>query len=57
MKLAALALLTHPLLILVPTGIFAATDWGIKAETIRGAWVFPSPLPVHFVLGQQRLRV
>ena len=32
MKLAMLALLIHPLLILMPTGLFAATDWGIKAE-------------------------
>jgi potassium-transporting ATPase potassium-binding subunit len=37
MKLAALALLIHPLLILVPTGIFAATDWGLKAESNPGA--------------------
>jgi K+-transporting ATPase ATPase A chain len=32
MKLAALAMLAHPLLILIPTGLFVATDWGIKSE-------------------------
>lgn len=32
MKLASLALLAHPLLILIPAGLFVATDWGIKAE-------------------------
>ncbi|MGO9951896.1 MAG: potassium-transporting ATPase subunit KdpA [Dissulfurispiraceae bacterium] len=31
MQLATIALLVHPLMILMPTGIFAATDWGIKA--------------------------
>jgi potassium-transporting ATPase potassium-binding subunit len=40
MKLAVLALLVHPLMILVPTGIFAATDWGIKAESNPGAHGF-----------------
>ncbi len=32
MKLAMLALLVHPLLILEPSGLYAATNWGIKAE-------------------------
>ena len=36
MKLAALALLIHPLMILAPTGLFAATDWGTKAENNPG---------------------
>ena len=36
MKLAMLALLVHPILILLPTGIFAAGDWGIKAEANPG---------------------
>lgn len=40
MKLAALALLAHPLLILVPTGYFAATDWGIKAQNNPAAHGF-----------------
>jgi potassium-transporting ATPase potassium-binding subunit len=39
-KLAVIALLVHPLMILVPTGIFAATDWGIKAENNPGAHGF-----------------
>jgi potassium-transporting ATPase potassium-binding subunit len=36
MKLAVIALLVHPLLILGPTGLFAATDWGAKAESNPG---------------------
>jgi potassium-transporting ATPase potassium-binding subunit len=32
MKLAMIALLVHPIMILFPTGYFAATDWGTKAE-------------------------
>ena len=35
-KLAVIALLVHPLMILLPTGLFAATDWGIKAESNPG---------------------
>jgi K+-transporting ATPase ATPase A chain len=31
MKLAMLALLVHPFLILMPTGLFAVSDWGAKA--------------------------
>jgi K+-transporting ATPase ATPase A chain len=38
MKLAMLALLVHPIMILMPAGLFAATDWGIKAgSTNSGA--------------------
>ena len=44
MKLAALALLIHPLMILAPTGLFAATDWGIKAESNPGAHGFSEVL-------------
>jgi K+-transporting ATPase ATPase A chain len=40
MKLASLAMLAHPLLILIPTGIFVATDWGLKAENNPGAHGF-----------------
>jgi K+-transporting ATPase ATPase A chain len=40
MKLASLALLAHPLLILMPTGLFVATDWGIKAENNPAAHGF-----------------
>jgi potassium-transporting ATPase potassium-binding subunit len=32
MKLAMIALLVHPILILGPSGLFAATSWGMKAE-------------------------
>jgi potassium-transporting ATPase potassium-binding subunit len=37
MKLATIALLVHPLMILMPTGLFAATDWGLKAVSNPGA--------------------
>src|SRR5262249_45156459 len=40
MKLASLALLAHPLMILIPTGIFVASDWGIKAVNNPGAHGF-----------------
>jgi K+-transporting ATPase ATPase A chain len=40
MKLASLAMLTHPLLILIPTGLFAATDWGVKAQNSPAAHGF-----------------
>jgi K+-transporting ATPase ATPase A chain len=40
MKLAMLALLVHPVLILGPTGLFAATDWGIKAQNNPGSHGF-----------------
>jgi potassium-transporting ATPase potassium-binding subunit len=36
MKLAVIALLVHPLLILGPSGLFSATDWGVKAESNPG---------------------
>jgi potassium-transporting ATPase potassium-binding subunit len=35
-KLAIIALLIHPLMILFPTGLFAATDWGMKATSNPG---------------------
>jgi potassium-transporting ATPase potassium-binding subunit len=35
-KLAVIALLVHPLLILGPSGLFAATPWGINAESNPG---------------------
>ena len=40
MKLALLALLAHPLLILIPAGLFVATDWGIKAQNNPAAHGF-----------------
>jgi K+-transporting ATPase ATPase A chain len=36
MKLAMIALLVHPILILEPSGLFAATDWGAKAISNNG---------------------
>ncbi len=36
MKLAMIALLVHPILILGPSGLFAATAWGTKAESNPG---------------------
>ena len=33
MKLAALTLLSHPLMILLPTGVFVATTWGMALTT------------------------
>jgi K+-transporting ATPase ATPase A chain len=40
MKLAMLALLVHPILILGPTGLFAARAWGAEAENNPGAHGF-----------------
>jgi K+-transporting ATPase ATPase A chain len=36
-KLAIIALLVHPLMILIPTGLFAATTWGLNAVSNPGA--------------------
>src|ERR1700736_3778890 len=36
MKLAMLALLIHPIMILAPVGLFAATDWGLKTTNNPG---------------------
>jgi K+-transporting ATPase ATPase A chain len=44
MKLAMLALLIHPVLILMPTGLFAALDWGTKAANNPGAHGFSEVL-------------
>ena len=40
MKLAMIALLVHPILVLGPSGLFAATDWGTKAEANPAAHGF-----------------
>jgi K+-transporting ATPase ATPase A chain len=40
MKLAMLALLVHPILVLGPTGLFAALNWGTKATNNPGAHGF-----------------
>jgi K+-transporting ATPase ATPase A chain len=44
MKLAMLALLVHPIMILGPTGLFAALDWGTKATNNPGAHGFSEVL-------------
>jgi K+-transporting ATPase ATPase A chain len=44
MKLAMLALLVHPILILGPTGIFSATSWGTKSMNNPGAHGFAEVL-------------
>ena len=44
MKLATLALLVHPFMILFPTGLFAATVWGLKAASNPGAHGFSQML-------------
>ncbi len=44
MKLAMIALLIHPIMILMPTGLFAATDWGNKAMNNPGAHGFSEVL-------------
>jgi potassium-transporting ATPase potassium-binding subunit len=40
MKLAIIALLVHPLMVLMPTGLFAGTSWGTKAEANPGSHGF-----------------
>jgi K+-transporting ATPase ATPase A chain len=40
MKLAMIALLIHPIMILGPSGLFAATDWGMKATNNPAAHGF-----------------
>ncbi|MGA2059514.1 MAG: potassium-transporting ATPase subunit KdpA [Thermoguttaceae bacterium] len=44
MKLAMIALLVHPIMILMPTGLFVATDWGTKAMNNPGAHGFSEVL-------------
>ncbi len=44
MKLASLAMLAHPLLILIPTGLFVATDWGMKSMNSPAAHGFSEVL-------------
>ncbi len=58
MKLAMIALLVHPILILVPAGIFAATDAGPESINNPGPHGLSEVrLRVQFRLGQQRLGV
>lgn len=44
MKLAMLALLIHPLMVLGPAGLFAALDWGMKSMNNPGAHGFSEVL-------------
>ncbi len=44
MKLASLALLIHPLMILMPVGLFVATDWGMNSRGNPGAHGFSEQL-------------
>jgi potassium-transporting ATPase potassium-binding subunit len=39
-KLAVIALLLHPLLILMPTGLYAGTSWGMQAVSNPGPYGF-----------------
>jgi K+-transporting ATPase ATPase A chain len=43
-KLAVIALLVHPMMVLMPTGLFAALDWGLKAVSNPGAHGFTQML-------------
>ena len=43
-KLAVVALLIHPAMILIPTGLFAATNWGLLAVSNPGAHGFSQML-------------
>jgi K+-transporting ATPase ATPase A chain len=43
-KLVVLAIMVHPLLVLMPTGLFAATSWGLKAVSNPGAHGFSQML-------------
>jgi potassium-transporting ATPase potassium-binding subunit len=43
-KLAVIAILVHPLMILMPTGLFAATTWGLNAISNPGAHGFSQML-------------
>ena len=58
MKLAMLALLIHPIMILGPTGLFAALRLGQQGDQqSRRARLLGDPLRVQLGLGQQRLGV
>ena len=43
-KLAVIALLVHPMMILMPLGLFSALDWGLKAVSNPGAHGFSQML-------------
>lgn len=44
MKLAMIALLVHPIMILMPTGLFSGTNWGLKATSNPGSHGFSQML-------------
>jgi K+-transporting ATPase ATPase A chain len=44
MKLALIALLVHPVMVLGPTGLFVATEWGIKAANNPGPHAYSEVL-------------
>ncbi len=55
-KLAVVALLVHPLMILFPTGLFAATDWGLEShQQSRPARLLADGVPVLLRVRQQRV--
>jgi len=55
MKLAMIALLIHPIMILGPSGLFAATDWGHESHQQSGRpWPLGNRLPVLVGFGEQR---
>ena len=57
MKLAMLALLIHPMLILAPTGLFAALDWGTRSTNNPGPHGFAEILyRVQLGVREQRQR-
>jgi len=43
-KLAVIAILVHPMMILMPTGLFSGTSWGLKAVSNPGAHGFSQML-------------
>ena len=52
-KLAIIALLVHPFMILLPTGLFAATSLGTPGrQQSRRPWFFTDAVPVLFGLRQ-----
>ena len=56
MKLAMLAFLIHPFMILLPTALFAGTSWGRGSTSNPGpARSDPDPVRVQLVVGGQRL--
>ena len=52
-KLAIIALLVHPFMILLPSGLFAATSWGFDAISNPGpAWIFTNRLPIFLFISE-----